>query len=68
MALIQELLGLEGGHASVRNAYLGYAQLKLKRSDEAVKAADDKPMRGLLPEHGKASSLMKLGPTCMMLG
>ena len=58
MALIQELLGLGGGQASVRNAYLCDARLELNRSDEAVEAVDDKPVSDLLPGHSRPTSTM----------
>ena len=34
----------------------------------AVKAADDEPVRGLLPEHGRARSTLISEPTWVMLG
>ena len=62
LALIREALGLEDGHASVRNAFLGDVGLELKETDEAVEAADY-PARGFLPGKCEASSTTSSGPT-----
>ena len=66
LALIREPLGLGDGHTSRRSASLGDVRLEREGTDEVVEAADDEPVRALLPGQGRASSTPNYGPSWVM--